>query len=148
MFHKRIFKPLFVEKYTGDPTNIVMRSSWETRFAAWCDRNPSVVKWKSEETVVPYRCPTDDRIHRYFVDFQIQVRASDGGLRTYLVEVKPHSQTQPPVYPGRRTQRYLTESMTFIKNQAKWKAASEYAKDRGWEFKIITEYELGLKQPK
>jgi hypothetical protein len=148
MFHKRIFKPLFIEKYAGDPTNIVMRSSWETRFASWCDRTPSVIKWKSEETVIPYRCPTDDRIHRYFVDFQIQVKPPDGGLKTYLVEVKPHSQTQPPTYPGKRTQRYLTESMTFIKNQAKWKAATEYAKDRGWEFKIITEYELGLKQPK
>jgi len=122
-----------------------MRSSWETRFASWCDKNPAVVKWLSEETVVPYRCPTDDRIHRYFVDFQIQVKQKDGLLKTYLVEVKPFSQTQPPVYPGRQTQRYLTESMTFIKNQAKWKAATEYAKDRNWEFKIITEHELGLK---
>lgn len=148
MFHKRIYKPLFTEKYIGDPTNIIMRSSWETKFANWCDRNPSVIKWKSEETIVPYRCPTDNKIHRYFVDFQIQIKTSGGTLKTYLVEVKPHSQTQPPVYPGRRTQRYLMESMTFIKNQAKWKAATEYAKDRGWEFKIITEYELGLKEPK
>jgi hypothetical protein len=58
------------------------------------------------------------------------------------VEVKPSKQTQPPVYPGKNTQRYLTESMAFIKNQAKWKAATEYAKDRDWEFKIITEKEL------
>lgn len=148
MFHKRKFVPVFVEKYSGDPTNIVMRSSWETQFANWCDKNPSVVKWKSEETIVPYRCPTDNRIHRYFVDFQIQVKGKDNTLKTYLVEVKPHMQTQPPVFPGRRTQRYLTESLTFVKNQAKWKAATEYAKDRGWEFKIITEYELGLKTPK
>ena len=145
MFHKRKFVPVFVEKYTGDPTNIIMRSSWETRFANWCDKNPAVVKWKSEETVVPYRCPTDDRIHRYFVDFQIQVRGKEGSLKTYLVEVKPFKQTQPPEYPGRQTQRYLTESMTYIKNQAKWKAAKNYAADRGWEFKIITEHELGLK---
>jgi hypothetical protein len=145
MFHKRKFVPVFVEKYTGDPTNIIMRSSWETRFANWCDKNPAVVKWKSEETVVPYRCPTDDRIHRYFVDFHIQVQGKDGSLKTYLVEVKPFKQTQPPEYPGRQTQRYLTESMTYIKNQAKWKAAKNYAADRGWEFKIITEHELGLK---
>jgi hypothetical protein len=31
-----------------------------------------------------------------------------------------------------------------MKNQAKWAAATEYSKDRGWEFKIITEKELGL----
>lgn len=145
MFHKRRFVPAFPEKYSGDSTCIIMRSSWETKFASWCDKNPSVVKWKSEETVVPYRCPTDDKIHRYFVDFQIQIKNKEGLLRTYLVEVKPAAQTIPPVYPGRQTQRYLTESMTFIKNQAKWKAASEYAKDRGWEFKIITEHELGIK---
>jgi len=145
MFHKRRFIPAFPEKYSGDPTCIIMRSSWETKFASWCDKNPSVVKWKSEETVVPYRCPTDDKIHRYFVDFQIQIKNKDGLLRTYLVEVKPAAQTLPPVYPGRQTQRYLNESMAFIKNQAKWKAATEYAKDRGWEFKIITEHELGIK---
>lgn len=145
MFHKRRYIPLFPEKYAGDPTCIIMRSSWETRFAGWCDKNPAVIKWISEETVIPYRCPTDNKIHRYFVDFQIQIRQKDGLLKTYLVEIKPEKQTQPPIYPGRRTQRYLTESFTFIKNQAKWKAATEYAKDRGWDFKIITENELGLK---
>jgi len=140
MFHKRKFIPIFPEKYTGDPTNIIMRSSWETRFASWCDKNPSVLKWSSEETIIPYRCPTDNRIHRYFVDFKITVSTG----KTYIIEVKPAAQTQPPIYPGRQTQRYITESLTFMKNQAKWIAANEFARDRGWEFKIITEKELGL----
>jgi hypothetical protein len=140
MFHKRKYTPIFPEKYTGDPTNIIMRSSWETMFASWCDKNPSVVKWSSEETIIPYRCPTDNHIHRYFVDFKITVNTG----KTYLVEVKPYKQTQLPEYPGKRTQRYLMESLTFMKNQAKWEAATNYAKDRGWEFKIITEHELGL----
>ena len=140
MFHKRKFIPIFPEKYTGDPSNIIMRSSWETRFASWCDKNPSVLKWSSEETIIPYKCPTDNHIHRYFVDFKITVTTG----KTYLVEVKPKTQTQPPIYPGKRTQRYLQESLAFMKNQAKWEAANEFAKDRGWEFKIITEHELGL----
>ena len=140
MFHKRKYTPIFPEKYTGDPTNIIMRSSWETMFASWCDKNPSVIKWSSEETISPYRCPTDNHIHRYFVDFKITVNTG----KTYLVEVKPYKQTQLPEYPGKRTQRYLMESLTFMKNQAKWEAATNYAKDRGWGFKIITEHELGL----
>ena len=140
MFHKRKYLPIFPEKYTGDPTKIIMRSSWETLFASWCDKNPSVLKWSSEETIIPYRCPTDNHIHRYFVDFKIVVNTG----KTYLVEVKPYKQTQLPEYPGKRTNRYLTESLTFMKNQAKWEAATNYAKDRGWEFKIITEHELGL----
>ena len=148
MYHKRKFTPMFVEKYTGDLTNIIMRSSWETMFANWCDKNPSVIKWKSEETIVPYRCPTDGKLHRYFVDFQVQIRDKNGRVKTYLIEVKPAKQTRPPEYPGRRTRRYIEESMTFIKNQAKWQAANEWAKDRGWEFKIITEHELGINTPK
>jgi len=144
MFHKRMYKPMFPEKYEGDPTQIVMRSSWETRFASWCDKNPSVVKWCSEETVVPYRCPTDNKLHRYFIDFKIKVRTKDNQLKTYLVEVKPAKQTQPPEFPGRQTKRYLTESLTFMKNKAKWAAANEWCKDRGYEFVIITENELGL----
>jgi hypothetical protein len=148
MFHKRKFSPTFPEKYTGDPTNIIMRSSWETQFANWCDINPSIVKWSSEETVVPYRCPTDNKIHRYFIDFKIQVKTRDDVLKTFLIEVKPYKQCHPPEYPGKRTKKYLTESYMFIKNQAKWASAREYAKDRGWEFKIITEYELGLAKPK
>ena len=116
MFHKRKYIPVFPEKYTGDPTNIIMRSS----------------------------CSTDNRIHRYFIDFKITVKDKNNSFKTYLIEVKPAKQTIPPIYPGRRTQRYLGESLTYMKNTSKWKAAIEYAKDRNWEFKLITEQELGL----
>jgi len=144
MFHKRKFSPNNPNKYSGDPTNIIMRSSWETRFAMWCDVNPSVFKWKSEETVIPYICGTDNKIHRYYVDFHIQIKDKNNNIKTYLVEIKPSKQTVPPEFPGRKTKRYLEESLAFIKNQSKWNAAKQYAKDRGWEFIIITERELGL----
>lgn len=144
MYHKRKFTPLNPEKYTGDPTNIIMRSSWETKFAIWCDNNPAILKWNSEETVVPYVCPTDNRWHRYFIDFRIQLRDKSGLLKTYLVEIKPASQTRPPEVPSRKTKRFLIEAATYMKNEAKWKAATQYAKDRGWEFIILTENHLGL----
>lgn len=143
-YHQGKYNIKFPEKYTGDPTNIIYRSSWELRFMNWCDLNSSITKWSSEETVIPYRCGTDNRLHRYFIDFRIQVRTKGGDLKTYLVEVKPSAQTQPPVFPGRKTKRYLTEAMTFVKNQSKWQAAKQYCADRGWEFMIITEKELGL----
>ncbi len=144
MFHKRRFVPKNPLKYSGDVSNIIMRSSWETRFANWCDNNPAVVRWSSEETVIPYLCPTDNKLHRYFIDFKIRIQLKDGSIKVYLIEIKPLKQTAPPVFPGRQTKKYLAESYGFLKNQAKWKAASEYAKDRGWEFKIITEKELGI----
>lgn len=143
-YYKGKFTPNRPEKYTGDPTNIIYRSSWELRFMNWCDMSSNVLKWSSEETVIPYRCGTDNKLHRYFIDFKIQVRSKSGELKTYLVEVKPSAQTVPPQFPGRRTKRYLTEAMTFVKNQSKWQAAKQYCADRGWEFMIITEKELGL----
>lgn len=144
MFHKRRFVPLRPEKYKGDPTNIIMRSSWETKFAVWCDNNPNVIKWSSEETVIPYRCPIRNNIHRYFVDFKITVKEKNGTLQSYLVEIKPEKQTVPPVYPGKRTKRYLTEANTFMINQAKWDAAKKWAADRNYKFIILTEHHLGL----
>lgn len=133
------------EKYDGDPTDIIMRSSWETKFALWCDHNTSVIKWSSETTIIPYICPTDNRRHRYFVDFKIQVRDKSGKTKTYLVEIKPDYQTRPPDPSKRKTKRYLAEVMTWGKNDAKWAAAREYCKDRGYEFMIITEHHLGIK---
>jgi len=144
MYHKRRYKPIFPEKYEGDPTNIVMRSSWETKFALWCDKNPSVVKWSSEETIIPYRCQTDNKIHRYFVDFRIKVKQTDGTLKTYIIEIKPDAQTRPPEFPGKKTRKFMTEAFTFIKNQSKWKAAEQWCLDRGYEFKILTERELNI----
>lgn len=145
MFHKRIYKPINPIKYSGDQTNIVMRSSWETKFAIWCDNNPSVIKWSSEETIVPYISPIDNKAHRYFIDFKIQIRTNNKAIKIYLVEIKPDSQTRPPKPPSKKTRRYLQEVMTWGVNDAKWKAATTYAKDRSWEFIVLTENHLGIK---
>ena len=39
------------QKYAGDSTQIVYRSSYELRFMKWCDFNDSVLQWGSEEIV-------------------------------------------------------------------------------------------------
>ena len=79
------------DKYLGDPSNVIYRSGWELSVMNWADTNPSVVKWGSEECVIPYICETDKKIHRYFMDFIIKYK--DG--RTVLVEVKPAKETLP-----------------------------------------------------
>ena len=132
------------DKYAGNPTNVYFRSSWELRFMNWVDSNPSVVKWSSEETIIPYVCPTDGRAHRYFVDFKIQIKGKEGTLKTWLVEIKPSSQTVPPKPKAQKTKRFLIEAGTYLKNRAKWESAERYAKDRNWEFIILTEHHLGL----
>lgn len=132
------------EKYKGDVNNIVVRSSWESRVLDWCDQNSAVVAYSSEETVIPYLCETDNRIHRYFVDLTVKIRDTTGAVKTYIVEIKPEAQTLPPKYPGRMTKRYQEELETFIKNQSKWRAAKRFAEERHIEFIVLTERHLGL----
>jgi hypothetical protein len=140
----RKWVPQHPEKYIGDVTNIIARSSWEIRFLNWCDANSNVLSYSSEETIIPYRCGTDGKVHKYYMDFRIQIKNKLGIVKTYLIEIKPRCQRLPPKYPGKQTKRYLEESMTYIKNQSKWEAATVYAKDRGWEFLIFDEYDLGI----
>lgn len=131
-------------KYTGNPTNVIYRSFWEFKFMKYCDNNPSVLEWGSEEVVIPYLSPVDGKVHRYFVDFYMKVQESTGRIRKYLIEIKPLKFTQPPEIPKRRTRQFIQEVYTWGVNQAKWKAAQNFCEDRGWKFEIITEKELGL----
>lgn len=136
------FSPKNVNKYLGDPTNIIWRSLWERRVMVHLDDNPNVVGWSNEEIIIPYISPVDNNWHRYFPDFFVKIKNKDNQIESILIEVKPKSQTEPPKNPGRVTKRYITEVMTWGVNEAKWKAASEYCKDRNWKFTIITEKQL------
>jgi hypothetical protein len=128
------------KKYKGDHTKVYYRSSWELKFFNYCDKNPDIVKWSSEEIVIPYKSPIDGRYHRYFPD--IWMKTSKG--KVYLIEIKPFKETQEPKKRSRITKQYLNEVKTYGININKWKAAQEYCADRQWEFKIITEHELNL----
>lgn len=131
-------------KYRGDSTNVIYRSLWELKFMKYCDNNPNVLSWGSEEVVIPYLSPVDGKIHRYFVDFYMEVKDATGKVTHYLIEIKPARFTQPPVNPGRKTKGYIQEVMQYGVNQAKWKSAEQVCKKRGWKFEILTERELGI----
>lgn len=141
-YKQGFFKPKNPKKYAGDPTKIVYRSGWEKKVMEWADSNSSIIRWASEEIVIPYKSPVDGRWHRYFVDFYVEAVGSDGETKVMLLEVKPADQTQAPKSQKRKTKRYITEVMTYGVNQAKWKAAQEFCLDRGWEFRLVTESEI------
>jgi len=143
---KSRYKPSYPEKYVGNPNNIICRSSWERRFCHWADLNPNIIQWASEEIVIPYVSPVDNRVHRYYPDFLIKVKETTGVTKTYLIEVKPEKQTRPPKKGKRVTKSFLYETKTWAVNQAKWKAAYEFCEDHRINFKIITEKELGVNQ--
>ena len=142
MSYKGKYQPSFPKKYKGDPTNIVYRSLWERTFMKYCDTNENIVECFSEEICVPYRSPIDNKIHRYFPDFYIKVKESNGSIKKYIIEIKPKKQTIEPQVQKRKTKGYIYEVYEYAKNQAKWEAAKEWCADRGYEFKVLTEDDL------
>jgi len=110
----------------------------------YCDSNQNILEWGSEEVFLPYRSPLDNKIHRYFPDFYIKVKENTGKIKKYIIEVKPKKQCIEPKPQKKKTKGYIYEVREYVKNQAKWKAAKNYCLDRGLEFKILTEDELGI----
>lgn len=146
---KGIFKPKNPKKYKGNPCNIVYRSSWELKYMMELDRDPNVIEWGSEEQAIGYKSPIDNglRMHRYFPDFVVKMRTKDGSIKTFMVEVKPDYQTRPPaIKTGKPTKSYINEVMTWGVNDAKWTAARAYCARKGYEFIIMTEYDLNIKK--
>ena len=144
MAYRGRYYPTHPKKYKGNPSNIIYRSLWERKFMVYCDKNDRILEWGSEEFFIPYRSPIDGKIHRYFPDFYVKVKTKQGTTKKWVVEVKPKIQTRPPRTPKRKTKKYIYEVRNWAINDAKWKNAIEYCKDRNMEFIIITEDELGV----
>ena len=150
MSYKGKFRPKNPNKYKGNPSNIIYRSLLERRFMVYLDNNPSILKWQSEEIIIPYVSPVDNRVHRYFPDFYIKYKNSDGKIIEELIEVKPFNQCSPPnpkkklTKTGRTSKRYLKEVQTYIVNDAKWNQAMKYCKDRKWKWRILTEKDINI----
>lgn len=150
MSYKGKFKAKNPNKYKGNPTNIIYRSLLERRFMVYLDNTPSVLKWSSEEIVVPYVSPLDRRVHRYFPDFYMKYKDKNAMIVETLIEIKPSKQTKPPdpkrklTKTGRTSKRYLKEVNTYIINDAKWKQAVKFCNERGWNWKIVTEKDINI----
>ncbi len=135
--YKGKYKPKNLKKYKGDYTSITYRSLWERQTFRWIDNQTNIVEWNSEEVIIPYRCQTDGKMHRYFIDVYFKTAAG----KKYLIEIKPDKQTRPPT-GTKRTKRLITEQLTYVKNQCKWKAATKFAADNNCTFEIWTEHTL------
>jgi hypothetical protein len=140
--YKGRYKPQNPQKYKGDPTTIYYRSSWERYFMKYCDETPGVIEWSSEEIVIPYISSVDKKQHRYFVDFWVKMKDKDGNITCKLIEIKPYKQTLKPVPGKKTTPKYIKEVKKWIINSNKWEAATNYCKEKNWEFLILTEKQL------
>ena len=146
MVYKGKFRPKHPKKYRGDPTKIIYRSLWERRLMVYCDTRNSVIEWGSEEIVIPYYSPLDGRMHRYYPDFYMKVKQKDGSIKKFIIEVKPKKDMKPPpANPKKRTKAWLKSVHTYAINKAKFKYAEDFCRDKGLEFKILTEDHLAPK---
>lgn len=145
MAYKGTFTPKNRSKYVGNCDNIIYRSLWELKFMKYLDDHPDIVQWSSEELFVPYLSPKDNRIHRYFVDFVITMIDKSGTKQTIMIEIKPKAQTCRPTVGKRPSKSKINEVVTYAVNQAKWNAAENFCKQKGWKFQIMTEDHLGIK---
>lgn len=123
-------------KYVGNkmPT---YRSSWEWSFMNFCDTNKSIQKWASEAIAIPYRDPLTNRQTIYVPDFFIQYVDKYGKMMVELIEIKPASQTILE-----RVGKNKYNQAQFVKNQAKWAAASAWCKQQGIKFRILNENDI------
>jgi hypothetical protein len=139
-YHQGYYQPRNARKFIN-PGNLVYRSGLELRLFQYFDRHPDIIKVSSEEIKIPYLHPVTRKFHMYHPDFMIKTRKGD----TILIEVKPSAQCKPPVVKkGKKpTKRLINEAQTWSINEAKWLAAKKWCDDRGIEFKILTEKEIG-----
>ncbi|AXF41527.1 head completion protein [Acinetobacter phage SH-Ab 15599] len=130
---------LHPEKYIGDHTNCVFRSSWERILMKWFDETPEILRWQSEEKEIPYWDPTSSKMRRYIIDFVFWSNTKDG-LTKFLVEVKPKHETQPPKRGPKESEFTWQEKVkTWTINSAKWAAAKKVAEAEKAVFIILTE---------
>lgn len=144
MAYSGAFHPKNTQKYKGEISKIHYRSNWEKFFMNYCDTNPKVISWSSEEVVIPYFSNADGKKRRYFMDFYVKYDTGD----EFYIEVKPHKETKPPVKPSQLTagakKRFMNEIYTWTVNQDKWLAAKRLADKKGIKFRVLTEQ--GLKK--
>lgn len=156
-YDRRDYKLINPQKYFGNkqPEH---KSSFELRMMEWCDKNANVIKWAYEPYCIEYvnkpvpNLPTwtaelcDNKQHRYYIDFHVELKDNQGNTKIYIIEIKPNRLTIVPKEPKKKTRaavvRYVNEMKEFIKNQNKWAVANEFCSQKGYEFKILTENNL------
>lgn len=138
-YRQGIFTPNNSHKFIGNKA--VYRSGLELKFFRFCDTNENVIKWGSENIIIPYISPLDGRVHRYFVDNYVVIREGSN-IKKYLIEIKPLKQTLPPQTKYKKREHLIYEQQQYVINQAKWESAKQYCSKHNLNFLILTEKDL------
>jgi hypothetical protein len=120
-------------KYVGTKTPLA-RSSWEFVFMRMLDEHQGVEKWASESIQIPYRDPLTGKYTIYVPDFFITYVDKNGAKHAEVVEVKPASQTLLA-----NVGKSVYNQQQYVKNMAKWAAATKWCKQQGIKFRVVNE---------
>jgi hypothetical protein len=133
---KGLYIPKNPSKYLGDPTKVRFLSSWELRFMEFCDNNPKVLQWGSEEFKIQYFNPIKQKVCNYIPDFIIKYEDAHGKIVTEVIEIKPKKQS----VLSKNSSTY--DKVQLAINQAKWTAAVAVCNSHGIKFRVVTEQEM------
>lgn len=150
-------------KYVGDPSQVVYRSSWEMKFAKWCDYSPSVLRWSSEPMKIPYydrisnmeknkkmgldnNNPRNWKVRNYHTDFWVEVQKGDE-VEKWFVEIKPSVELKKPVPPPpnaklKDIKRFNQKAKTYLINEGKFASLNDWARKHNMKFYVFTEKTL------
>jgi len=120
-------------KYVGTKIPLA-RSSWEFVFMRMLDEHQGVEKWASESIQIPYRDPLTGKYTIYVPDFFITYVDKNGAKHAEVVEVKPASQTLLA-----NVGKSVYNQQQYVKNMAKWEAATKWCKQQGIKFRVVNE---------
>ena len=107
------YTPMNLKKYVGNKLPIY-RSTWELRAFISLDKNPNVVRWGSENFIIPYIDKTrNNESHRYVIDLFFEIGTSENSLPIkWLIEIKPYNQSITPKATKRKSpEKLLYEAM-------------------------------------
>ena len=76
-FYQGFYQPKNINKYIGKKDNIIYRSGLELKFYRFCDNNPNVIEWGSEEIIIPYFDSVQKKNRKYFIDAYVKIKEGD-----------------------------------------------------------------------
>jgi len=148
------YTPKNPEKYNGDVSDIIYRSSWEYKFCLYCDTEERILSWSCENIKIPYNVMEKDKylMKNYIPDFWVKLKKTDGTIEEIIIEIKPQKELEEPVEPKKLSikslRNYEYRLKTYITNLNKWESAEKYCNKRGMTFYILTEKYFDDKQIK
>jgi hypothetical protein len=131
-----LFTPQHPEKYLGDPRKIRYLSSWELKFQYFCDTNPNILAWGSEEIRIKYFHPVKQKVCDYIPDFFIKYVDATGKIISEVIEIKPKKECRVT----KKSSVY--DKVNIAINTQKWSAAKAFCDRAGITFRVLTEDQL------